>query len=110
MRARTVATVLLMACTLGAAPLSGRIAIGGGRHLYLECHGSGSPTVVLDAGHRGRGDLWNVSDDPKATTVLAGVQQFTRVCTYDRPGTVGSAPEDFGRSDPVQCREMRRPR
>jgi pimeloyl-ACP methyl ester carboxylesterase len=101
MLARTVATVLVMACTLGAAPLSGRIAIGGGRHLYLECHGSGSPTVVLDAGHRGRGDLWNVSDDPKATPVLAAVQQFTLGCTYDRPGTVGSAPEDFSRSDPV---------
>jgi len=43
MLARTVATVLIMACTLGAAPLSGRIAIGGGRHLYLECHGSGRP-------------------------------------------------------------------
>ena len=102
MLAHTVAMVLIMACTLGAAPLSGRIAIGGGRHLYLECHGSGSPTVVLDAGHFGRGDSWNVSDDPKATPVLAGVQQFTRVCTYDRPGTViGSAPKDFSRSDPV---------
>ena len=85
-------------------PLSDRIAIGGGRHLYLECHGSGSPTVVLDGGHRERGDFWNVSDpaSPKATPVLAGVQQFTRVCTYDRPGTVvGSAPKDFSRSDPV---------
>ena len=104
MLARTVATVLLMACTLSAAPLSDRIAIGGGRHLYLECHGSGSPTVVFDAGHRERGDFWNVSDpaSPKATPVLAGVQQFTRVCTYDRPGTVvGSAPKDFSRSDPV---------
>jgi pimeloyl-ACP methyl ester carboxylesterase len=102
MLARTVTAVLLMACTLGAAPLSGRIAIGGGRHLYLECHGSGSPTVVLDAGHFGRGDSWNLSNDPKATPVLAGVQQFTRVCTYDRPGTViGSAPKDFSRSDPV---------
>lgn len=104
MLARTVATVLLMACTLSAAPLSDRIAIGGGRHLYLECHGSGSPTVVLDGGHRERGDFWNVSDPApaKATPVLAGVQQFTRVCTYDRPGTVvGSAPKDFSRSDPV---------
>src|SRR6516162_5249757 len=104
MLARTVTAVLLIACTLGAAPLSGRTAIGGGRHLYLECHGSGSPTVVLDAGLSGRGDSWNVSDpaSPNATPVLAGVQQFTRVCTYDRPGTViGSAPKDFSRSDPV---------
>ena len=59
------------------------------------------PTVVLDSGLFGRGDSWNVSDDPKATPVLAGVQQFTLGCTYDRPGTVGSAPEDFSRSDPV---------
>ena len=104
MLARTVTAVLLIACTLGAAPLSGRIAIGGDRHLYLECHGSGSPTVVLDAGLFGHGDSWNVSDpaSPNATPVLAGVQQFTRVCTYDRPGTViGSAPKDFSRSDPV---------
>jgi pimeloyl-ACP methyl ester carboxylesterase len=104
MLARMIATVVIMACALGAAPLSGRIAIGGGRHLYLECHGSGSPTVVLDAGLFGRGDSWNVSDpaSPNATPVLAGVQQFTRVCTYDRPGTViGSAPKDFSRSDPV---------
>src|SRR6516225_11287160 len=104
MLARTVTAALLMACTLSAAPLSDRIAIGGGRHLYLECHGSGSPTVVLDGGHRERGDFWNVSDPalPKATPVLASVQQFTRVCMYDRPGTVlGSAPKDFSRSDPV---------
>jgi hypothetical protein len=77
MLARTVATVPIMACSLGAAPLSGRIAIGGGRHLHLhlECHGSGSPKVVLDAGHRGGGDLWNVSCLSRAPGVRTGCQR-----------------------------------
>jgi hypothetical protein len=31
---------------------TGLIDIGGGRHIYLECRGTGSPTVVLEAGYR----------------------------------------------------------
>ena len=69
---------------------SGLVDIGGGRRLYLECAGQGSPTVVLEAGFRTRADLW--SDDliqPEAprTMVFPGVAAFTRVCAYDRPGT-----------------------
>jgi hypothetical protein len=61
----------------------------GGRNLYLECHGEGSPTVILEAGFRTRADV--LSDDlvrPEAprTMVLPGVAGFTRVCAYDRPG------------------------
>lgn len=33
----------------------------GGRRLYLECRGSGSPTVVLEAGYRSPATVW--SDD-----------------------------------------------
>jgi pimeloyl-ACP methyl ester carboxylesterase len=62
----------------------------GGRSLYLECHGTGSPTVVLVAGGRSSARYW--SDDllhPEAPRrmVLPGVAEFTRVCAYDRPGT-----------------------
>jgi pimeloyl-ACP methyl ester carboxylesterase len=62
----------------------------GGRSLYLECHGTGSPTVVLVAGGRSSARSW--SDDllhPEAPRrmVLPGVAEFTRVCAYDRPGT-----------------------
>jgi pimeloyl-ACP methyl ester carboxylesterase len=99
-----IALACSLATTARAESFAKRIDIGGGRMMYIECHGSGSPTVVFDAGHRGRGDYWDVSDpaSPKAMPVLAGVQQFTRVCTYDRPGTeLGSAPKDFSRSDPV---------
>jgi len=49
MLARAVTPVLLMACTLGAAPLLGRIAIGGGRHLYLEQHYRHADYVAVTA-------------------------------------------------------------
>src|ERR1043166_5552725 len=100
--------LIALACSLATMArgesFAKRMDIGGGRMMYIEGNGSGSPEVVFDAGHRGRGDSWNVSDpaSPKATPVLAGVQQFTRVCSYDRPGTlVGSTPKDFSQSDPV---------
>ena len=85
---------------------AGLVDIGGGRHLYLECRGQGSPTVILEAGYRASARYW--SDDllhPEAsrTMVLSGVAQFTRVCAYDRPGTVASIGEDdfISRSDPI---------
>ena len=39
----------------GASPLAsgdftGLVDIGGGRRLWLECHGEGSPTVIFEAG------------------------------------------------------------
>src|ERR1051325_6942746 len=66
--------------------------------------GAGGPPADLTRGPEGGGVSGNAPDPqpPKATPVLAGVQQFTRVCSYDRPGTlVGSTPKDFSRSDPV---------
>lgn len=32
------------------------VDIGGGREIYLECRGTGSPTVVLVSGFRGSND------------------------------------------------------
>jgi pimeloyl-ACP methyl ester carboxylesterase len=77
---------------------AGRVEILGGRHLYLECHGSGSPTVIFEAGLRSRGDIWNWSRD--GTGVLPRVTPFTRSCFYDRPGTLAHFPY-VSRSDPV---------
>ena len=31
----------------------------GGRSLYLECRGQGSPTVILESGAGGRADVWS---------------------------------------------------
>lgn len=74
----------------------------GGRALYLECRGTGSPTVVLEAGLRNRADVWSVLESPSSTQtmVLPGVAAFTRVCAYDRPGTTLGV-DDRSRSDPV---------
>src|SRR3954451_6861459 len=84
----------------GPGDFAGRVEIPGGRHLYLECHGSGSPTVIFEAGLRSRGDIWNWSREGYATGVLARVTPFTRACVYDRPGTVARYPY-VSRSDPV---------
>jgi pimeloyl-ACP methyl ester carboxylesterase len=78
---------------------AGRVAIHGGRKLYLECRGAGSPTVVLEAGTGDRGDVWSEPTE-HGPAVLPAVARFTRVCAYDRPGTYRS-PAELSRSDPV---------
>jgi pimeloyl-ACP methyl ester carboxylesterase len=95
--------LLLASVRMGsAAPADdfGRlIAIGGGRAMYLECHGTGSPTVVLESGFRTDAEIWSTLT-AAGTPVLPAVSRFTRVCAYDRPGTALDA-EHIGRSDPV---------
>ena len=82
---------------------AGLVDIGGGRHIYLECRGTGSPTVILESGYGNNADVWDtVALDPGSdkTAVLPGVAAFTRVCAYDRPGTMLDA-DHRSRSDPV---------
>ena len=77
---------------------AGLVDIGGGRKMYLDCRGTGSPAVVLVAGLRGSAEDWNIAANP-GPIVFPEVAKFTRVCAYDRPGTpVGEKPS---RSDPV---------
>jgi pimeloyl-ACP methyl ester carboxylesterase len=54
-----------------------------GRAVYLDCRGSGSPTVILEAGFGAGAGSWAWLFDATAET--------TRVCAWDRPG--------LGRSD-----------
>jgi pimeloyl-ACP methyl ester carboxylesterase len=103
--AAQVATPAVGEPTTASGDFAGLVDIGG-RALYLECHGTGSPTVVLEAGYRASARYW--SDDllhPEAprTMVLPAVAEFTRVCAYDRPGTYASIGEDDfpSRSDPI---------
>jgi pimeloyl-ACP methyl ester carboxylesterase len=84
---------------------SGLVDIGG-RKIYLECHGEGSPTVVLVAGYRASARYWTddlLQPDAPRTMVLPAVAEFTRVCAYDRPGTYASIGDDdfVSRSDPI---------
>jgi len=74
------------------------VDIGDDRKIYLECRGTGSPTVVLVAGLKASAEDWSIAEKT-APTVFPEVAKFTRVCAYDRPGTpVGEKPS---RSDPV---------
>jgi pimeloyl-ACP methyl ester carboxylesterase len=96
-----VALVIVGIIVKGASPkaaaspaatqdFSGLVDIGG-RSLYLECRGQGSPTVILESGAGGRADVWSqdlANPDSNRTMVLPGVAAFTRVCAYDRPGTL----------------------
>ena len=66
--------------------LSGLFDVGG-RALFLSCSGTGSPTVILEAGYGDSGGLW--------APVQNGVAPRTRVCSYDRPNV------SAGASDPA---------
>jgi pimeloyl-ACP methyl ester carboxylesterase len=84
---------------------AGLADIGGGRQMYLMCRGQGSPTVILEAGAGNNADIWDtvgLAPDSAQTAVLPGVAAFTRVCAYDRPGTIlDFAPDHRSRSDPA---------
>ena len=83
---------------------SGLVDIGGGRKMYMECRGKGSPTVVFVSGGGDRAETWSKTLDPSEQAVLPAITETDRVCAYDRPGTVlPVGEEDFlpSRSDPV---------
>jgi pimeloyl-ACP methyl ester carboxylesterase len=61
-----------------AYPPPGQLVDVGGYRLHIQCMGSGSPTVVLDAGLGGSSLDWNL--------VQGDLSQTTRVCAYDRAG------------------------
>lgn len=77
---------------------AGLVDIGGGRKMYLESRGTGSPTVVLVGGLRASADDWGLAGK-SAPAVFPEVAKFTRVRAYDRPGT--PVDEKPSRSDPV---------
>lgn len=92
--AAAVLLVLAAACTTGtsegaAAPPSPAIEAGrvdvGGFELAYECRGSGSPTIIAEAGY----DTAGTSAFFELLDPLAGI---SRVCTYDRAGTGTSDP------------------
>ena len=72
----------------------------GGRKIYLECKGTGSPTVILISGYRNNAEIWTTPPGPEITPVFTAVSGFTRTCAYDRPGTILDATH-VSRSDPV---------
>ena len=85
---------------------SGVFDVGGGRKLFLDCQGQGSPTVFIVPGKGSYAEAWNVVvplDDPIRSSpydiiaqakfvpspdaVQPTVAKTTQVCAYDRPNT-----------------------
>jgi pimeloyl-ACP methyl ester carboxylesterase len=62
------------------APPKVRYANAGGYLLAYECAGTGSPTVILEAGYTASGI------STYGPVILPAVARRTRVCTYDRAG------------------------
>jgi pimeloyl-ACP methyl ester carboxylesterase len=77
-----------------AAP--GELYDVGGHWLHLDCHGHGSPTVVLSNGLGGASAGWARITAPLAAT--------TRVCAYDRAGQ-GWSDDAASPQDGVQSAE-----
>lgn len=73
-----------------AYPPPGELVDIGGYRLHINCTGSGSPTVVIEAGWGDWSTAWGF--------VQPQVAKTTRVCTYDRAGTgwsdAGPLPRD----------------
>jgi len=62
-----------------AYPPPGELVDVGGYRLHINCTGTGSPTVVIDAGLGDWSTTWGGYVQPE-------VAKTTRVCTYDRAG------------------------
>jgi pimeloyl-ACP methyl ester carboxylesterase len=84
-----IATVS-MAPGLGASAQPGRMIDVGGRRLYIECTGTGSPVVVLQSGLGESSSYWG--------RIAPAVAASTTVCAYDRAGhgrsDAAAAPQD----------------
>ena len=70
-----------------------------GRTLNIDCSGSGSPAVILEAGGGGYGGYgWR--------EVQSGVAEFTTVCWYDRAGEGWSDPAPTARSSATVVNDL----
>ena len=71
------------AATAPEAAGTGQLVDVGGRNVYLQCEGTGSPVVILQAGLGGTSASW--------ARIQPAIAATTTVCSYDRAG--------HGRSD-----------
>lgn len=73
-----------------AYPAPGELVDVGGHRLHLYCEGTGSPTIILEAGLGDFSTTWAL--------VQPEIAQTTRVCAYDRAGFGWSERSDNPRS------------
>ena len=81
-----------------AFPPPGQLVDVGGYRLHIRCVGTGSPTVVLDAGLGGTSLDWAL--------VQPDIGQTTRVCAYDRAGMGWSESGPLPRTPEQIAREL----
>ena len=79
-------------------PAPGQRVDVGGYRLHIQCVGTGSPTVVLDAGLSGASLDWSL--------VQPALSATTRVCAYDRAGMGWSDPGPAPRTPGQIAREL----
>ena len=79
------------AADVRAYPPPGRMIDVGGYSLHINCVGTGTPTVVIEAG-------WGDSSVSWSSWVQPEVARTTRVCTYDRAGMGYSEPGPLPRT------------
>jgi pimeloyl-ACP methyl ester carboxylesterase len=107
-----IASATLAGCGGGAAKpdadFAGTVSLGNGRDIYMECRGSGFPTVVLVSGLGERADNWMTLPDPAPAgrAVFPAVTGFTRVCAYDRPGTATATATGWALSRSTQVQRL----
>jgi len=90
---------------LPTTALPGQKVDVGGYGLYLECAGSASPTIILEAGSAAVGGNFHEGDPGPGSATLrlegwltmrAALASETRVCAYDRAGLGASDPRPPG--------------
>ena len=68
------------------------VAVAGGRNVYVQCAGSGSPTIILESGDETDHTQWGL--------VEPSLVERTRTCSYDRLGIAAS-------DKPAGCRQLK---
>lgn len=82
-----------------AYPPPGQLVDVGGYRLHINCTGTGSPTVIIDAGLGDWSTTWGGYVQPE-------VAKTTRVCTYDRAGMGWSEPGPLPRDAAQFAKEL----
>jgi pimeloyl-ACP methyl ester carboxylesterase len=74
------------------------VALPDGRHINLRCTGTGSPTVILEAGFQAWSFAWD--------RIQPALSTLTRTCSYDRAGLGLSDPAPGPRDGLAQARDL----
>jgi uncharacterized protein (DUF885 family)/pimeloyl-ACP methyl ester carboxylesterase len=81
-----------------SSEIKGQVDIGS-HELFIHCVGTGTPTVVMEAGWDDVGETWSL--------VQPEVAKFTRACVYDRAGLGHSEPGPAPRDIPRVVAELK---